>query len=201
MRVVIVMALAGSLGACASAPSEQSEKEAPDPQITKASANIGRSLWVAPDDRLGIELCQEPTGGLRGGGDGSKCEFVKKGKFTVQAVEKPQPHAGKGGARQPAPVVYRVAFEDGRTGFIGEADFAGRAIAKDPVVTAAECKQRGNPRIGMTVDQVIATCWGKPEHITHTQSGTQTFDQYVYSNNRSLYFQDGVLRSFQAGGQ
>jgi hypothetical protein len=84
---------------------------------------------------------------------------------------------------------------------MGETDLAGRTTTKDPAVTASECKRLGNPRIGMTVDQVIATCWGKPERITHTQTGSQTFDQYVYSNNRNLYFQDGVLRSFQASGQ
>jgi hypothetical protein len=199
MRVVAVIALAGSLGACASATSEQSAREPPNPQLTKASANVGKNLWVAPEDRLGIEVCEEPTGGLRGGGDGSTCEFVKKGKFTVQAAENQQPRSG--GKNATGPIVYRIAFEDGRTGYIGEGDFSGRTTPKDPVVTASECKQRGNPRIGMTVDQVIATCWGKPEHITHTQSGSQSYDQYVYSNNRSLYFQDGVLRSFQASAQ
>jgi hypothetical protein len=208
MRAIMVAALAGSLGACASATPDPSARDAANPQLTKASANVGKNLWVASEDPLGVELCQEPTGGLRGGGDGSKCEFVKKGKFTVQAVEGPPSRSGGSGrqpdggtARQPAGIVYKVAFDDGRTGYIGEADLSGRTAAKDPVVMAADCKRLGNPKIGMTVEQVIATCWGKPEHITHTQAGAQTFDQYVYSGNRSLYFQDGVLRSFQASGQ
>jgi hypothetical protein len=205
MRAIMVAALAGSLGACASALPDQSAREAPNPALTKASANVGKSLWVAPDDPLGVELCQETTGGLRGGGDGSKCEFVKSGRFTVQAAEA-LPARTSGGrqpeaAARPTGIVYKVAFDNGRTGYMAEADFAGRTAAKDPAVTAADCKRLGNPKIGMTVAQVVATCWGKPEHITHTQAGAQTFDQYVYSGNRNLYFQDGVLRSFQASGQ
>jgi hypothetical protein len=26
---------------------------------------------------------------------------------------------------------------------------------------AAECKRRGDPRVGMTAEQVEATCWGQ----------------------------------------
>jgi hypothetical protein len=200
MRALTALALAGSLGACAAALPQQPAREPANSQMTKASANVGKILWVAPEDPLGVEVCEEPTGGLRGGGDGGKCEFVKKGRFTIQAVENERARSG-GNARQPAGMAYRVAFDDGRIGYMGDADLSGRTTAKDPAIATAECKQRGNPRVGMTADQVIATCWGKPEHINHTQTGTQTFDQYVYSNNRNLYFQDGVLRSFQGGGQ
>jgi hypothetical protein len=207
MRAIMAAALAGSLGACALATLEPSGRDAANPQLTKASANVGKNLWVASEEALGVELCQEPTGGLRGGGDGSKCEFVKKGRFTVQAVESQPARTGGsarqpdgGAARGPTGIVYKVAFDDGRTGYMGEADLS-RTTAKDPVVLAADCKRLGNPKIGMTAEQVIATCWGKPEHITHTQAGAQTFDQYAYSGNRHLYFQDGVLRSFQASGQ
>jgi hypothetical protein len=192
VRAIIVTALAGTLAACASAPSEQPQSNS---ALTKASANVGKILWVAPEDPLGVELCEEPHGGLRRGGDGSKCEFIKSGKFTIQAVESEKARTG-GGGLQPSGIVYRVAFDNGRTGYVAETDLSGRTTPKDPIVFATECKQRGNPRIGMTTDQVIATCWGKPEHINHTQLGSQTFDQYTYSNNRNLYFQDGVLRSF-----
>ena len=64
MRAIMVAALAGSLGACASATPEPSAREAANLQLTKAGANVGKNLWVASEDPLGVEVCQELTGGL-----------------------------------------------------------------------------------------------------------------------------------------
>jgi hypothetical protein len=63
---------------------------------------------------------------------------------------------------------------------------------------SAECKRRGFPKIGMTVDQATATCLGKPWHINRTQTRFGTHEQYVYTNfPYYLYFEDGILTSIQ----
>ena len=75
MRALTALGLAGSLGACAAALPQQPAREPANSQLTKASANVGKILWVAPEDPLGVEVCEEPTGGLRGGGDGDVLSF------------------------------------------------------------------------------------------------------------------------------
>lgn len=69
---------------------------------------------------------------------------------------------------------------------------------------AAKCTRLGGqPKIGMTVEQVAATCWGRPGKINRTQTGAGTYDQYVYAptwaygQDRYLYFQNGILTSMQ----
>lgn len=39
--------------------------------------------------------------------------------------------------------------------------------------------------------------WGRPDHINETIGRYGTHEQWVYSDNRYLYFQDGVLTTIQ----
>jgi hypothetical protein len=98
---------------------------------------------------------------------------------------------------------YHVRFENGKegylVGFIAEsAPTTDLAIERKQAV--AECARRGQPKIGMTTDQVYSTCWGKPYRVNRTQTGTHTHDQFVYPSDRYLYFSDGILTSIQMSG-
>jgi hypothetical protein len=95
---------------------------------------------------------------------------------------------------------YHVTLDDGRTGYIGTSDLTAHGTDTDPVKAAAECKRRGDPRIGMTAQQVEATCWGKPNHVNRTQTVAGISDQYVYSNDRYVYLHNGIVTSIQATG-
>jgi hypothetical protein len=70
----------------------------------------------------------------------------------------------------------------------------------DPEMAAAECKRRGDPRVGMTATQVEATCWGKPGHINQTHAAGGISDQYVYGDGRYVDLQDGIVTSIQDTG-
>jgi hypothetical protein len=60
----------------------------------------------------------------------------------------------------------------------------------DPI--KADCKRRGDPRIGMSVGQAAATCWGKPDHANRSERTELTFEQYVHSNkNGFVYLRNG----------
>ena len=53
--------------------------------------------------------------------------------------------------------------------------------------------------IGMTKDQVLIS-WGRPNDINRTVGTWGTHEQWVYGetlNRRYLYFQDGIMTSFQ----
>jgi hypothetical protein len=172
MRVTAIMGLAACVGACAQPTS---------PLASSYDKHIGKRYWVTPDQVL---LCSRP---------GTDCAKMKSGSFDVKEFV--------------SPYYLRVETPGGISGYIFAVDDE-HFLIEDPALTAEkarvaalDCKRRGNPRIGMTGNQVIATCWGKPEHVNRTQTGTSTFDQYVYSDDRFLYFRDGVLTSMQVTGQ
>jgi hypothetical protein len=48
-----------------------------------------------------------------------------------------------------------------RSGYIMGADLKMYATDIDPAVTAADCKRRGDPRVGMTAKQVRANLLGR----------------------------------------
>lgn len=61
----------------------------------------------------------------------------------------------------------------------------------------ADCDRRGGVSVGMTRAQVYASCWGKPERINKTITGSHTREQLVYHGYNYLYLVDGVLSSIQ----
>ena len=54
----------------------------------------------------------------------------------------------------------------------------------------------GKIRIGFTQDQAIAA-WGRPDDINRTVGSWGTHEQWCYGMSTYLYFEDGVLTSFQ----
>jgi hypothetical protein len=54
-----------------------------------------------------------------------------------------------------------------------------------------------NPTIGMTEEAVIKSTWGESQSKNRTVTEKSVREQWVYSNYRYLYFQDGILISFQ----
>ena len=95
---------------------------------------------------------------------------------------------------------YHVVLDDGRTGYIW-ADYLRSGTDIDPVKAAADCKRRGDPRIGMSAKQVEATCWGKPDHVNRSETAGTIFDQYVYGDTRYVYLTNGVVTSIQTSGK
>jgi hypothetical protein len=64
------------------------------------------------------------------------------------------------------------------------------------------CQKVGvRPTIGMTYEQAVATCWGKPETINRTITQGHVRVQAVYADHQHyLYFDDGVLTSIGESG-
>lgn len=51
------------------------------------------------------------------------------------------------------------------------------------------------PQIGMTADEVKKSSWGKPQKINKSTYEWGTTEQWVYSNNRYVYFKNGKVTS------
>jgi ribosome-binding protein aMBF1 (putative translation factor) len=61
----------------------------------------------------------------------------------------------------------------------------------------AKIKKSQGITIGMTMEDVVASNWGKPQSINKTTTATTEREQWVYRNRSYLYFKDGVLTTIQ----
>jgi hypothetical protein len=107
--------------------------------------NVGKVYWVAG----ALRLCPAPNL------INTSCQVLGDGLLKIDGME-------QGITETPAARerYYRVTLHDGRTGYILTTDLMAHGAEIDPEMAAAECKRRGDPRVGMTATQVEATCWG-----------------------------------------
>ena len=79
----------------------------------------------------------------------------------------------------------RVTFED------------GVVIEKDIPSVKEETAPAVVPSVGMTAEEVRNSTWGKPEDINRTTTAYGVHEQWVYSNNRYIYFDNGIVTTIQ----
>lgn len=142
---------------------------------------IGKKQWTI------ATICNAPTlvGCTTGGG-------TVNGYFTIRDV-----------VAQEGEIYFAVSLDDGRQGYIPLVFSSGFQDDEPSVALkkrAAECKRLGIPRVGMSVKQVEATCWGKPDHVNRTETAGAITDQYVYGDSRYVYLRNGVVTSIQTSG-
>jgi hypothetical protein len=147
----------------------------------KYEPNLGKIYWLT-----GIRsLCPTPTTNV------IDCTRIDAGtKLQLDGIER--------GVTSDA--YYHVKLEDGRAGYISAFGLLRFATDVDPMQTAAECKRRGDPRIGMTAKQVRATCWGEPYRVDRRETARGVTDRYVYDKGRFVLLRDGVVTSVQFSG-
>jgi len=143
---------------------------------------IGKDLWV----RIPVFLCTKPASNPEG-----ECTLVAvTTKLQPDGIE-------EGMFGNP---YYHVKLADGRTGYVNASSFAVETTEVDLQKAAADCKRRGNPRVGMTAKQVRATCWGDPSHVDHRETVRGVSERYVYGKGRYVLLHNGVVTSVQMGG-
>lgn len=54
-----------------------------------------------------------------------------------------------------------------------------------------------SPSIGMTADEVINSKWGTPKDVNKTITEYRVSEQWVYSNYRYIYLEDGIVTAIQ----
>ncbi len=174
-------------------------------EIALLRRDIGKKFWVSAD-RVRQKLCQSST--YR---PNEKCQPLEPGSwFIVKDLVMSE------GTPAHDPVVFawrffKVVTSDNRTGYI-QADFVRpHWLTEDPLVTAKkeqqrreeqeqsrqaaveECRRRGQPKIGMSQAEAIATCWGKPLRVVTTTTAAGIQEDYEYGGGHLLRFQNGVL--------
>ena len=148
---------------------------------------VGRTMWVS----TALAFCQTP------GMSFDRCEILDSGtRITVERI--PTDVQWDDGKAHPGDPTYFLAKLKGdRIGFVNAAEFFLVATDIDPEKAKAACRRRGQPSIGMTTQQLTASCWGKPISINRTQLEGATFDQYVYLDGRYAYLRNGIVTSIQ----
>jgi hypothetical protein len=95
---------------------------------------------------------------------------------------------------------YHVKLEDGRTGYVSAFELLASATDVDPAQAAAECKRRGDPRVGMSAKQVRATCWGEPNRVDRRETARGVSERYLYGKGRFVLLHNGIVTSVQTSG-
>lgn len=180
--IVLICVALGGCSAVKSGPDMQLVTSSPLPGMEKYNANVGREFWTtgAP-----FELCPGSTH--------IDCQFLNTGTH-VKIDGFVTNHKGTGNTSFDAPY-YHLVLDDGRAGFSDVTGFEFETTTINPAVAAAECKRRGDPRIGMTAKQVAETCWGKPSYVNTKERKSGTYEQYVYGDNRFVYLRNDVVTS------
>ena len=93
-----------------------------------------------------------------------------------------------------------MTLDDNRTGYISAFQSVAFATNTDPAQAAAECRRRGDPRLGMTAKQVEATCWGKPDRVDRRETVRGVTERYVYGKSRFVLLHNGIVTSVQVSG-
>jgi hypothetical protein len=178
-RIVLCSVLA--ITACSSAP--RIERDRASENVLERT-NVGKTLWVTG----ALRVCQNPLT------EGPSCEnLARDQKIIVKNVVIGAPPADK---NAPIEKYYEISYGDQKSGFSLTSAMQAMTTNRDPQIVASECKKSGLPRVGMTTEQVVATCWGRPNKVDRTEVGGVISDKFVY-DTASVYLRNGVVTSVQ----
>lgn len=179
--LVLACVMLGGLAGCAAAakPDLTPVTSSSLPGMQKYNSYIGKDYWVI----VGVlQLCEGPTS--------LQCsEFLQRG--THLKVDGLVPNHSEVGSTSIDDQYFHVIMDDGRSGFVDGTLLPIGTTTVDPKVAAAECKKKGEPKLGMNAAQVSATCWGPPNDVNTKIRKTGKYEQYVYGDNKFVYLRDG----------
>ena len=186
--IIVVAAMLGGLVGCTSPAELAAAKFAPEK--SKYEPNVGKDHWVH-----GLaELCKGPA--LLP----SDCTPLPiNTHLKIDDVVQGYIKTGTS-VYYEDDAYYHVVLDDGTSGYTNALILSSAASEADPAIAVAECKRRGEPRIGMTAAQVEATCWGTPDHVNTRQTAQGIRKQFVYANNRHVDLHNGFVTSIDIGG-
>jgi hypothetical protein len=55
--------------------------------------------------------------------------------------------------------------------------------------------------VGMTVQQVYASCWGRPRNINTTVLGSTKIETLFYDGYNYIYLENGIVKSVETSGR
>ena len=93
-------------------------------------------------------------------------------------------------------IIYELTYENNELSYnpYGKIITVKKTNTKTELPTTIYIKE---PYIGMTKEEAENSTWGSPKKINKTTTSYGVHEQWVYSSNRYLYFENGKLTSIQ----
>ena len=178
------------LAGCATAPKVDLTPVAssPLPSMQKYNDYVGKDYWVTGNM---VQLCEGPS-------TGHCLQFLQPGTHLKVDGLVPN-HSESAGTVSDQPY-FHIALDDGRSAFVDAVILTNSTTTIDPATALAECKKKGGPKLGMTAAQVKASCWGPPAYVNAKVRKTGKYEQYLYRDNKFVYFRDGKVTSISVKG-
>ena len=163
--------------------------------IAQMEQDLGRRFWLSFPEQKAVVLCPSPAHRL------DQCKVVTQGSFVVETIALDHGYSFRNttifGSK-----FYYVRFADDSTGYV---PFGHRQyfLTSDPMNAASTrkasyeaaksaCEMRGEPRLNMTKDEVLLTCWGVPRRTVHPTWAPER-EYLIYDKGRLLMFENGRL--------
>lgn len=182
--VLAGVALCGLAG-CAMAPKVDSTPvtSSPLPGMQKYNADVGRDYWVTSNF---FRVCEQASS--------ANCAVFlnRRTHFKVDSLVTNHAEGSVGTSDRP---YFHIVMDDGRLGFVDADTLPLAATNVDPVAADAECKRKGDPKIGMTAARVAASCWGPPIYVNIKIRAGGKYEQYVYGDDKSVILRNGIVTS------
>lgn len=160
--------------------------------IARLQQDVNRRFWLMFPETKRVVICPSAIDKL------DQCKGAPPGSFVVESislqrghpVEKPTIYLSK---------FYFVRFDDGTTGYIPIAE-RRYFFTEDPQEVAASreaqkkrCEQGSEPRLNMTKEEAVATCWGNPRRVFQHTAAPPMREYLIYGAGRFLVFENGRL--------
>jgi hypothetical protein len=188
--LIFACVMLGGVTACGAAPKVDLTPvtSSPLPSMQKYNGYVGKDYWITAL----LRLCEGPSS--------LHCsQFLKPGTH-LKVVGLVPNHSEVAGTSIDDPY-FHVVMDGGRSGFVSAVIMSNATTNIDPVTALAECKKKGNPKLGMTAAQVKASCWGPPLYVNAKMRETGKYEQYVYGGNKSVHLRDGIVVSVSVKGR
>jgi hypothetical protein len=181
--IAAVFGVAPMVAACAMAVAPPPAPEPPQDRL------VGTMRWANP--RHKVWLCDAP---IVYGQRSPHCQTLKAGSaVTIQRA------VFTYNMDVPIPNGYAVTDSTGAMGFISEGEtlvMDSEVARKQYAEVKGSCNRKGGVQIGMSREQIYASCWGHPKSVNETITARGKHEQFVYRGGY-LYLDDGVLTSIQ----
>ena len=94
-------------------------------------------------------------------------------------------------------MTYKFEYSDYRKGINGKVSLTMKLKKINIETEIPKTNYIKDPTIGMTKEEARKSTWGEPQKINTTTTRYGVHEQWVYSGNRYLYFDNGILTSIQ----
>ena len=189
---IATVALAASHPAVAQSTLSENEQRL----VANLEHDVNQQFWLMFPGQKTVVVCPSSIDKF------NQCTAARQGSFVVESISLKRGHP-IGKPKVYLSKFYFVRFDDGATGYIPAAQrmyfltedpkITSDELAKSREATLEKCKETGEPRLNMTKEEAVATCWGNPRRVAPSRAASPGREFLIYDSGRFLTFENGRL--------